>query len=125
MPKKDALIKSQEKDQKPVKDLEYLPGIYTGFTGQYPEISQALDNLAKICQKSGPLNKKTSELVKLGVAIGLNSEGSVRSHARRALEAGSSADEIRHAYLLSMTTAGYPHTMAAYKWIEEVLSKNR
>ena len=125
MPKKVKSEEIKEKSKKTVKAPEYLPNIYTGFTGQYPEIARALDNLAEVCQKSGPLDKKTSELFKLGVAIGVNSEGSVRSHARRALEEGNSIDEIRHAVLLSITTAGYPHAMAAYKWVEEVLEKNQ
>jgi alkylhydroperoxidase/carboxymuconolactone decarboxylase family protein YurZ len=40
--------------------------------------------------------------------MGLNSEGGVRSHTRRALEEGVTADELRHAVLLTFTTAGFP-----------------
>ena len=59
-------------------------------------------------------------LVKLGIAVGLCSEGSVRSHARRALEIGITPDEIRYAVLLSLTTIGFPEMNAAMKWVNTV-----
>ncbi len=101
----------------------YLPDVYKGFYRQFPSVGKAIDNLAEVCQKAGPLDSKTAELIKLGIAIGINSEGAVRSHARRALAEGISADRIRHVVLLAFTTAGFPHTIAAHKWVEEVLEK--
>ena len=62
-------------------------------------------------------------MIKLGMAIGINSEGAIRSHARRAMREGISTDEIRHVVLLAFTTCGFPHTIAAFKWVEEVLAK--
>jgi 4-carboxymuconolactone decarboxylase len=103
--------------------LGYLPEIYQGFNERYPAVSKAIDAVAETCQKAGPLNSKTSELIKLGIAIGINSEGAVRSHARRALEEGISPQEIRQVVLLAFVTNGFPHTIAAYKWVEEVLAK--
>jgi 4-carboxymuconolactone decarboxylase len=105
--------------------MGYLPEIYKDFIKRYPDINKSYDGLANNCHKAGPLDKKTRRLVKLGVAIGLNSEGAVRSHARRALEEGSTPDELRHAVLLSFTTAGFPYMIAAYGWIEEVIAKNK
>jgi 4-carboxymuconolactone decarboxylase len=111
-----------------VKDSEivndYLPGVYTDFLGRYPDIGTTYDKLANDCHEGGPLDKKTRRLVKLGIAVGLNSEGGVRSHARRALQEGASPDEIRHVVLLAFTTAGFPSMIAAYKWVEEVISKS-
>ncbi len=103
--------------------MGYLPDVYKDFIKQYPEVNKAYDTLANSCHKAGPLDKKTRRLVKLGIAIGLNSDGGVRSHARRALEEGISPDEIRHVALLGFTTAGFPYMIAAYKWIEEVINK--
>ncbi len=102
----------------------YLPEVYKDFFKRYPGIGKAIDEVAQICQTSGPLEKETIELVKLGIAIGLNSEGAVRSHTRRALKVGISADKVRQVVLLAFTTAGFPHSIAAYKWSEEVLAKN-
>jgi len=104
--------------------MSYLPEIYTEFKEQFPEIAKAYDALAVTCHQWGPLDKKTRRLIKLGIAIGLSSEGAVRSHARRALEEGVSPDELRHTVLMALTTAGFPTMIAAMKWVEEVIKKS-
>jgi 4-carboxymuconolactone decarboxylase len=103
--------------------MGYLPDIYKEFIKKYPDINNSYDALSNACHKAGPLDKKTRRLVKLGIAIGMNSEGGIRSHARRALEEGITADEVRHAVLLACTTAGFPYMIAAYKLVEEVIGK--
>jgi alkylhydroperoxidase/carboxymuconolactone decarboxylase family protein YurZ len=103
--------------------IGYLPEIYMDFIRRYPSIGKAYATLANSCHKAGPLDKKTRRLIKLGIAIGINSEGSVRSHVRRALEEGISQEEIRHVVLLAFTTVGFPTMIAAYKWVEEVLER--
>ncbi len=101
--------------------MSYLPEVYKDFVKQYPEVSKAYDALADSCHEHGPLDKKERRLVKLGIAVGLGSEGAVKSHARRALAEGISADEVRHAVLLALTTIGFPTMVAAMKWVEEVI----
>jgi 4-carboxymuconolactone decarboxylase len=103
--------------------MGYLPEVYKDFIKQYPDIQKHYDALSNSCHKAGPLDKKTRRLIKLGVAIGMSSEGGVRSHARRALEEGISPEEVRHAVLLAFTTSGFPYMIAAYKWVEEVIAK--
>ena len=103
--------------------IGYLPEVYMDFIRRYPDIGKAYAALANSCHKSGPLDKKTRRLIKLGIAIGINSEGSVRSHVRRALEEGISSEEVRHVVLLAFTTVGFPIMIAANKWVEEVLAK--
>ena len=103
--------------------MGYLPEVYKDFIKQYPEINKSYDSLANACHKAGPLDKKTRRLVKLGIAIGMNSEGGVRSHARRALEEGIAPEEVRHCVLMAFTTAGFPNMISAYGWVEEVISK--
>ena len=105
--------------------MTYLPDVYREFQQQFPEIAKAYDELALKCHRWGPLDEKTRRLIKLGIAIGLNSEGGVRSHARRALEEGASADELRHVVLLAFTTAGFPTMIAAMKWVETVIEKHK
>lgn len=105
--------------------MGYLPEIYKEFKQEFPEVAKAYDALATSCHQWGPLDAKTRRLTKLGIAIGLSSEGAVRSHARRALEDGISPDELRHAALIALTTAGFPTMIAAMKWIEEVIEKSR
>jgi 4-carboxymuconolactone decarboxylase len=105
--------------------MNYLPDIYKEFQQQFPEVARAYDELARKCHDWGPLEEKTRRLIKLGVAMGLNSEGAVRSHARRGLEEGITADELRHVVLLAFTTAGFPTMIAAMKWVDEVIEKQK
>jgi len=104
--------------------MTYLPESYQDFQRQFPEVTKAYDDLAAKCHDWGPLDQKTRQLIKLGVAIGLNSKGGVRSHARQALEIGVTVDELRHCVLMSITTAGYPSMCAAMKWVDEVIVKH-
>jgi alkylhydroperoxidase/carboxymuconolactone decarboxylase family protein YurZ len=55
------------------------------------------------------------------MAIAGQAEGAVRSHARRALEAGVNPDELRHVVLLAISTSGFPIAIAGYSWINQVL----
>ncbi|MBI2851587.1 MAG: carboxymuconolactone decarboxylase family protein [Chloroflexi bacterium] len=103
--------------------MTYLPDIYKEFRHQFPGIAKEYDKLALACHEWGPLDAKTRRLIKLGIAIGLSSDGGVRSHARRALDEGITGTELRHAVLLAFTTAGYPTMIAAMKWVEEVIEK--
>ena len=103
--------------------MGYLPEIYKEFNKQFPEVAKAYDLLATGCHAWGPLDEKTRRLIKLGIAIGLSSEGAVRSHTRRALEEGISPDELRHTALMALTTAGFPAMIASMKWVEEVIEK--
>jgi alkylhydroperoxidase/carboxymuconolactone decarboxylase family protein YurZ len=102
----------------------YLPEIYSSFRKRFPELAENLDSLAKTAN-AGPLDERTSRLVKLGIAIGAMSEGAVRSNARRALQAGASPEELLHVVALTVTTRGFPAAVASYSWIEDVLSSDR
>jgi 4-carboxymuconolactone decarboxylase len=104
--------------------MSYLPYVYKEFQQQFPEISKTYDELALKCHGWGPLDAKTRRLIKLGIAIGLSSEGGVRSHARRALIEGTTVDELRHAVLMAFTTVGFPTMIAAMKWVDEVIQKH-
>lgn len=99
---------------------DYLPRIYEEFRRDYPDIVSAYDALSERVHESGSLDQRTRRLVKLSVAVGAEAEGAVRSHARKALAEGISRQEIEHAILLSLTTAGFPAMVAALKWAREV-----
>ncbi len=101
---------------------EYLPEIYVQFRDAYPDVARALDQLGQATQGAGPLDVRTQRLVKLGIALGAQSEGAVRSNARKALEAGANADELRHVALLAISTRGFPAAVAGLAWIDEVLA---
>ena len=99
----------------------YLPRVYRDLRAEHPGIARAYDALGRACSEAGPLTEREQHLVKLGIAIGLESEGGVRSHVRRGLMEGLNADELLHAIALAVPTAGFPATAAAYQWAREVL----
>ncbi len=77
--------------------------------------------LSLAVNRQGPLSERERRLVRLGVAMGQQSEHAVRAQVQRALEEGFTADEVRHAALLALTTAGFAAMIAALAWIEEEL----
>src|SRR5687768_17721047 len=77
-----------------------LPVRYLQFQKRFPKVFEAYDALGEATATAGPLEGKTRALVKLAIALGGQMEGAVHSHTRRAIEAGCSAEEIRHAVLL-------------------------
>ena len=101
--------------------MKGLPKPYEKFKKNYEEIWKAYDHLGEELHKGGPLEKKTRELVKLGIAVGARMEGAVHAHTRLALEAGASTEEIHHVVLLAMTTIGFPNMMAALTWVDDIL----
>jgi 4-carboxymuconolactone decarboxylase len=101
--------------------VEYLPDIYRRFRDEQPGVMAAYTALAEAAHAAGPLSDRERRLVKLGIAMGAASEGGVRSHVRKALTEGLGPDELRHAAILAITTAGFPQAMAAYRWVSEVL----
>jgi len=101
---------------------EYLPDVYLRLRSRFPTIASAFDALGEASENAGPLDERTQRLVKLGIAIGAAAEGAVRSGTRRSLAAGASPEEIRHVAVLAITTRGFPAAVAAFSWIDEVLS---
>ena len=100
------------------------PSFYQKVSRQFPEVLGAVEHLGTTVRKAGPLDEKTSHLVQLAAAAASQSEGSVCSHARRALQAGASREEIVHSLLLLISTIGFPRAMAALSWAETVLNKD-
>ncbi|MBP7677618.1 MAG: carboxymuconolactone decarboxylase family protein [Thermoanaerobaculia bacterium] len=77
--------------------------------------------LAAASREAAGFPEKEAELLKLALSMGSRLEGAVHSHARRALEAGATAGEVRGVALLGLTTLGLPHSMMGTSWIEDVL----
>ena len=97
---------------------------YHKIKERHPELLDAVDALGTVVGKAGPLSEKTRQLVQLAAAAAIRSEGAVHSHARRAVSAGASPDEIRHAILLLTSTIGFPTVVAAMTWADDVLETN-
>lgn len=100
----------------------YLPEIFKTFLEKHQDIADAYRKVGDLCSQAGPIDLKTQHLIQLGVSIGASSKGAVRSHARRALDAGASDGEVMQTVLLSGSIVGFPAMIAAYGWVQEVLS---
>ena len=99
------------------------PVQYTSISKRYKGVMKALEGLGKATKAAGPLSKKTSELIQLAAAAAIRAEGSVHSHARRALEAGAKPAEVQHALIVLTSTIGFPTVSAALSWVDDVLAK--
>lgn len=104
---------------------EYLPPAYHALRDRYPAVLQAWDHLAEATHGAGPLSARDAHLVQLGIAIGAQSPGGVRSHARRALAEGLAPEALLQAAVLAFTTAGITTASAAFGWINEVLEESK
>lgn len=100
-----------------------IPKSFSKFVEAYPEIGKAYGDLGEAVGNAGPLDAKTRQLVKVGIAIAAGLEGGTHSHVRKAIEAGANPDEIRHAALQCLTTIGFPAMMKGLSWIEDVLER--
>ncbi len=84
---------------------------------------EAVEALGTAVREAGPLDEKTGQLVQLASAATSRSEGAVHSHARRALAAGASPEEVRHTIMLLTSTMGFPAVSAALSWVEDILTE--
>lgn len=101
--------------------MSKLPHHFLKFSQDHPQVASAYRALGDATAE-GPLDAKTRALVKLGMSIGAGMEGAAHSQARKALESGASAEELRHAVLQATTTLGFPAMMRGLSWIEDVLA---
>jgi AhpD family alkylhydroperoxidase len=97
------------------------PGLYLELKKNHPAVIEAVEALGEATRTAGPLDDKTVHFVQLAAAAAVRSEGAVHSHVRRALAAGASPEEVRHALLALTSTIGFPNVTAAMSWAEDVL----
>lgn len=102
-------------------DTGKVPRHYRVIESKHPKVAELHRQLADAARADGPLDAKMVHLIQLAGAVGVRSEGAVRSHTRRALEAGASEAEIRHAVILLTTTLGFPAVAAAMDWLNDLI----
>jgi alkylhydroperoxidase/carboxymuconolactone decarboxylase family protein YurZ len=101
--------------------MSKLPKHYLEFVESFPEVGEAYRTLGNAVADAGPLDEKTRELVKCGISIAASLEGGTHSHARKALDAGATPEELRHTVLQALTTVGFPTMMRGMAWVEDVI----
>lgn len=102
-----------------------LPGPFKAFVEKFPLLGQAHESVARAVEAAGPLDRKTLELIKIGICLGAGLESALRSHVRRAAQAGAAVAEIEQAILLGMNTCGLPRTVAAWTWAHQQFDRDR
>ena len=88
---------------------------------RFGPVMETLEKLGQATAGAGPIERRTAHLIQLAAATALRSEGAVRSHAKRAMEAGADAEEIRHTLILLTPTIGFPTVAAALSWVDDIL----
>jgi 4-carboxymuconolactone decarboxylase len=102
-----------------------IPKPYKQMKADQPGLMEAYESFGAACAGAGPLDEKTVALVKLCISLGAGMEGSAHSHARKALEAGWSPDELLHAAYMCAPTIGFPNMMRSRGWVLDVTDPGR
>jgi 4-carboxymuconolactone decarboxylase len=68
----------------------------------------------EVHENGGPLTEKSRWLIKIAISGACNHKRALETHIRRAKAAGVAEDEIKHALLLLIPTAGFPAFMKSY-----------
>lgn len=103
--------------------MSKLPRSFVEFKRQYEDVFKCYEALGNAVRDAGPLSQREVALVRLATASGAGLEGAVHAHCRRALEAGLSPEDIRHAVILGVTTLGFPSMMANLSRANDVLNE--
>lgn len=95
--------------------MEDIHKIFTKFKKEFPRVYSDHEALGReIHENSGPLPEKVRWLIKIAVSGASQHPIALETHIMKAKEAGVSRDEIKHALLLLIQTAGFPTFMEAY-----------
>ena len=100
-----------------------VPDMYMRLKRRHARLFAAAEALGESARADGPLDERSVQLIQLAAAAAIRSEGAVHSHTRRALKAGASAAEIRHALVVLVSTIGFPSVVAASSWADDILGK--
>lgn len=93
------------------------------FIEKYPAVWDIHEKTGNLIHDAGPLDKKTTHLIQIGIAASLKLHGAFCSHVSQAVKAGVTFEEIYHAILLLKNTAGFPMMIIAYSWVKEMQLK--
>ena len=101
--------------------MEDIHEIFTKFKNEFPEIYANHEALGKeIHEKAGPLEEKSRWLIKIAISAACNHKRALATHIRKAQVAGVTDEEIKHALLLLIPTAGFPLFMKAYSVLKSM-----
>lgn len=97
---------------------------YLNNKKKFPKYFSKLEELGEQVKSQAPFNEKTIQLIQLAGSIANRSEGATHSHAKQALEAGATGEEIQHTVLLLTSSIGFPATMAGLSWVNDIIEED-
>ncbi len=101
--------------------MKDLHDIFTEFKKDFPKVYSDHEALGKeIHEKSGPLAEKARWLIKIAISGASHHFLSLETHIKKAKEAGVTEEEIKHALLMLIQTAGFPTFMEAYSTYRKI-----
>ena len=101
-----------------MKDLHEM---FSRFKEDFPRVYSEHEALGKeIHEKSGPLPEKIRWLIKIAISAASRHFLALETHILKAREVGASEEEIKHALLMLIQTAGFPAFMEAYSVFKKV-----
>ncbi len=103
-----------------MSDLPKPPKTHDDFVSTFPELARAWETIGA-AGKKGPLDERTTRLIKLALAMAAGHEGAVHASVRKGLAMGITREEFEQVVVLAAGTLGFPQTVAAYTWIKDLL----
>jgi len=96
--------------------------IFSHFKEEFPEVYARHEALGKeVHENAGPLDEKSRWLIKIAISSACNHKRALATHIQKAREAGVADEEIKHALLLLIPTAGFPTFMKAYAVLDNMV----
>ncbi len=101
--------------------MENVHKIFSQFKEDFPEIHEKHEALGKeVHEKGGPLSEHSRWLIKIAISGACNHKRALETHIRKAMAAGIDEDEIKHALVLLIPTAGFPAFMKSYAVLKSI-----
>lgn len=101
--------------------MEDIHRVFSQFKEEFPEIHKQHEALGKeIHENGGPLPEKSRWLIKIAISAACNHKRAFETHLLKARQAGVAEDEIKHALLLLIPTAGFPAFMKSYAVLKNI-----
>ena len=95
--------------------MDNLHEIFNRFRQEFPAVYEKHAELGReVHENSGPLPDKTRWLLKIVISAACDHKRALETHIHKALAAGVTMAEIKHALLLMIPTTGFPTFMKAY-----------
>ena len=101
--------------------MEDIHAMFTRFKDEFPQVHARHAALGKeIHENAGPLPENSRWLIKISISAACSHKRALATHIKKARAAGVADDEIKHALLLLIPTAGFPAFMKAYAVLNDV-----